>query len=262
VGTAVHAPIEGLPSRSASAVAGTPSLPWTVALHLLPGLAFGAFIVATVPVLENWGLDPLFALFGGIVLVPVPIELGYLAAQAHRTTGSWSPLAAVEYREQGAVGTQLRLAAKLAAWFIGLLVVSLAALDGLLADHVFPWMPDQILQYARLEGEAPVGLELVAVIAVAFVGNGLLGPITEELYFRGHLLPRLEQLGDRAPVLNTALFALYHVWSPWRWPVIFFGFLPTAVRVRRTRSVRLGMFVHLMINNVFLVLMVAGLLAG
>jgi membrane protease YdiL (CAAX protease family) len=239
----------------------TRSLWWTIALHLLPGLALGAFIVAAVPVLDDWGLDPLFALFGGIALVPVPIELSYLAVQAHRSTGSWSPLAAVAYRERDTLHTQLRQAVTLTGWFISLLVVSLAVIDRLLADHVFPWVPHQILQFARMEGEAPVGIELVAVVVTAFICNGFLGPITEEMYFRGHLLPRLEHLRSKAPVLNTALFALYHLWSPWRWPVIFLGFLPTAVRVRRTHSVRLGVFVHLMINNAFLVLMTVALLA-
>ena len=95
-------------TRTASTNAtATRSLWWTIALHLLPGLAFGAFILLAVPVLANWDLDPLFALFGGIVLVPVPIELGYLAVQAHRTTGSWSPLAAVEYRKRKSLCAKL-----------------------------------------------------------------------------------------------------------------------------------------------------------
>ena len=62
------------------------------------------------------------------------------------------------------------------------------------------------------------------MIALAF--NGVAGPITEELYFRGHLLPRLERYGRWAPVINTALFAIYHFFSPWRYPAIFLGFLP------------------------------------
>jgi hypothetical protein len=258
----VRAPVAPSGSAVGTNATGTRSLWWTIALHLLPGLAFGAFILAAVPVLDEWGLDPLFALFGGIALVPVPIELGYLAVQAHRTTGSWSPLAAVEYRERDTLRAELRQATSLAGWFIALLVVSIAVLDRPIADHVFGWVPQEILQFARMEGEAPGGLELTAIIALAFVCNGFLGPITEEMYFRGHLLPRLEHLGNKAPVLNTALFALYHVWSPWRWPVIFFGFLPTTVRVRRKRSVRLGVFVHLIINNVFLVLLLVGLIAA
>jgi hypothetical protein len=248
-------------SQSPDATA-TGSLWWTVALHLLPGLAFGVFIVAAVPLLEASDLDPLLALFGGIALVPVPVELGYLAVQGHRRSGSWSPLAAVDLRRRDAVRLELRQAAALAAWFIALLLVSLALLDRAIAEHVFPWLPEEILLFARVEGTAPTGWELAAVVVLAFVCNGFLGPVTEELYFRGHLLPRLERLGRGAPVVNTALFALYHVWSPWRWPVIFVGFLPTTIRVHRAHNVRLGIFVHLIINNVFLVLLVVGLLAA
>lgn len=72
----------------------------SVVLSLFPGVALGAFIVATAPVLKGWGLDPIFALFGGIGLVIVPLELGCLALVARRTTGSWSPLAVTDYRSK------------------------------------------------------------------------------------------------------------------------------------------------------------------
>jgi hypothetical protein len=58
------------------------------------------------------------------------------------------------------------------------------------------------------------------------VFNGLVGPITEELYFRGFLLPRIDRYGIWAPVLNTFLFSIYHVWTPWRWPQIAVGSYP------------------------------------
>jgi 2-oxoacid dehydrogenases acyltransferase (catalytic domain)/Type II CAAX prenyl endopeptidase Rce1-like len=62
-------------------------------------------------------------------------------------------------------------------------------------------MPTTLLQFAVAEeGGEPIssGTFLVfLVIALAF--NGVAGPITEELYFRGHLLPRLERYGRWAP---------------------------------------------------------------
>ena len=54
----------------------------SVVLSLFPGVALGAFIVGMTPVLKGWGLDPIFALFGGIGLVIVPLELGCLAIVA------------------------------------------------------------------------------------------------------------------------------------------------------------------------------------
>jgi hypothetical protein len=35
--------------------------------------------------------------------------------------------------------------------------------------------------------------------------NGVIGPVVEELYFRGFLLPRMEGLGRWAPLVNVTL---------------------------------------------------------
>jgi hypothetical protein len=77
----------------------------------------------------------------------------------------------------------------LALWFLVCLVVSIAAVDEWLADNVFSWMPDSLLQFAVVEeddGELAGG-ELVAFVLVALAFNGIAGPVVEELYFRGHL---------------------------------------------------------------------------
>ena len=39
--------------------------------------------------------------------------------------------------------------------------------------------------------------------------------MVEELYFRGYLLPRISRLGAWAPLVNTVLFSLYHLFTPW-----------------------------------------------
>ena len=161
----------------------------SVVLSLFPGVALGAFIVGISPVLKGWGLDPIFALFGGIGLVIVPLELGCLAIVARRTTGSWSPLAVTAYRSR--------------------------------------------LPLSRL------------------LPN-----------FRGYLLPRIDRYGRWAPVLNTLLFSIYHMWTPWRWPQIAVGFLPLALAAWRTRSIYVSMTAHVTVNIVFLVLLTASFAAG
>jgi hypothetical protein len=76
------------------------SLPRLIILHLAPGAAFTVSVIVAASVLDSWDIDPIFALFGAIGVVLVPLELGYLAAFAHRTTSSWSPLNAVVYKEE------------------------------------------------------------------------------------------------------------------------------------------------------------------
>jgi membrane protease YdiL (CAAX protease family) len=232
-------------------------------LHLAPGVVLTAFILLAAPVLTSWGIDPVFALFGGIGLILVPLELGYLAVYARRTTGSWSPLRAVDYRDRLPAGRLAMLAGGLVVWFLLGLVVSIAFADRRLAQGVFAWMPATLRQFSVVEqgGDPLTGGALVALLLLALAFNGIAGPITEELYFRGHLLPRLERYGRWAPVLNTALFTLYHFFSPWRYPAIFVGFLPITWMAWRTRSVYVSIAAHMTINTVTVLLILAAALA-
>jgi membrane protease YdiL (CAAX protease family) len=244
----------------------TPQHPFwlSVVLSLFPGVALGTFIVGTAPVLERWGLDPIFALFGGIGLVIVPLELGCLAIAARRTTGSWSPLAVTAYRSRLPSRRLLPMAFGLALWFIFTLIAWMMLLEGWIIDRLPSWVPDAILQFAQTNAESdlPSAGVIAALLVIAFVFNGLVGPITEELYFRGYLLPRVDRYGVWAPVLNTLLFSIYHVWTPWRWPQIAVGFLPLALAAWRTRSIYVSMAAHVTVNIVFLVLLTASFAAS
>jgi membrane protease YdiL (CAAX protease family) len=102
---------------------------------------------------------------------------------------------------------------------------------------------------------------VVALLVIALAFNGVAGPITEELYLRGHLLPRLARYGRWAPVLNTVLFALYHIFSPWRYPAIILGFLPITWMAWRKGSVFVSIAAHMTINMVTVLLLLAALLA-
>ena len=90
---------------------------------------------------------------------------------------------------------------------------------------------------------------------VAFlVLNGLVGPIVEELYFRGYLLPRLDRLGRWAPLVNVSLFSLYHFWSPWQVAARILGIGPMVFAVRWKRNVYLGMLIHCTLNLISVLL--------
>ena len=127
-----------------------------------------------------------------------------------------------------------------------------------------PGCPPTLLQFAVAEepGDPITSGTLLAFLLIALTFNGVAGPITEELYFRGHLLPRLERYGRWAPVINTALFTIYHFFSPWRYPAIFVGFLPITWTAWRKRSVAVSIAAHMTINIVTVLLLAAGLAAG
>jgi hypothetical protein len=56
------------------------SLTRSIILHLAPGVIFTAFIILAAPALASAGVDPIFALFGGIGLVAVLLLGAGLAA--------------------------------------------------------------------------------------------------------------------------------------------------------------------------------------
>src|SRR5207248_6882977 len=74
-------------------------------------------------------------------------------------------------------------------------------------------------------------------------------PWAEELYFRGYLLPRMGALGRWAPLVNTALFSLYHVWLPWEFFSRVVALLPAIYVVWWKRDLRVSIWVHMLLNS-------------
>lgn len=236
------------------------SLGRSLALHLFPGAALTAFVLVAAQV-----MPAVVALLIGIGLVIVPLELGYLLYQARRRNGSWSLDGVVLYREHLPARKLVLWTIPLALWFIVIFVVSVALLDEAIADSVFSWYPESVRELATFGDEEEdtdnTTWIVVAFVALAFLLNGFVGPVVEELYFRGHLLPRIDRYGRGAPVLNAVLFSVYHFWTPWANPGRILGLVPWIYLVWRERAISLGLAVHLTINNVFLALVVVALLA-
>jgi uncharacterized protein len=81
-----------------------------------------------------------------------------------------------------------------------------------------------------------------ALIVVLVVFNTVLG---EELLFRGLLLPRMRRVFGRWDfVANGALFALYHLHTPWVIPATLVDIFALAYPSRRFQSAWMGIVVH------------------
>jgi membrane protease YdiL (CAAX protease family) len=81
-----------------------------------------------------------------------------------------------------------------------------------------------------------------AVVVVLVVFNTVLG---EELLFRGLLLPRMRGVFGRGDfVANGALFAVYHLHTPWVIPTSLVDIFALAYPSRRFQSAWMGIIVH------------------
>jgi uncharacterized protein len=91
---------------------------------------------------------------------------------------------------------------------------------------------------------------LLATGVVYLVLNGFVGPIVEELFFRGYLTSRLRRFGKLAPVIMTVLFSLYHLWLPLNNVFRIAAFLPAYYVAWKLRNIYIAMVFHCLSNLV------------
>jgi uncharacterized protein len=220
-------------------------------LFLIPGALMTMAFVALAPVVETLGLPPIVALLVAIVGVLVPVELGVVLWAGR---GSGSRLSVITYRRPMPLRTWLWLVPGLiVAAFVGF--GTHQVIEPQLIRTLFGWLPQWFVTPISMEHVGDYSTAVWVVTLAAFLAiNGFLGPIVEELYFRGYLLPRMEWMGRWAPLVNVSLFSLYHFWSPWQIVARILGFAPTVYAVRWKGNAYLGMVVHCSLNSIAVVL--------
>jgi membrane protease YdiL (CAAX protease family) len=119
------------------------------------------------------------------------------------------------------------------------------AVEPSVITSLFGWLPDWFIRPIDPDrvGEFSRAAWLITLAAYLAL-NGFIGPIVEELYFRGYLLPRMEWLGRWAPLLNVSLFSIYHFWSPWQVVGRVLALAPMVYAVRWKQNIYLGMVIH------------------
>ncbi len=239
-------------------------IPRSIALHLLPGVLVLAFYVLIgVPVAERLGYPALLGLVLAGAFVLVPFELGWLLYLGLRRNGRTSLEGVVLYRERMPVRRLVLLGLPLLGWQV-LVTATLSWIDTFVFETLFSWVPERLLLEqgpGSYVAEYPRSVLIVTLLLVLAL-SGVVAPIVEELYFRGYLLPRLSRLGGWAPVLNVALFALYHLWTPWQAVTRIISILPAAYVVQRTKNIYSYMWVHCLLNTVGTLLTLAAVQAG
>lgn len=221
-----------------------------LALHLVPGAIATLIFVLLAGPIEAAGYPPLAAFLVAIAVGIVPFELGVIALAGRREGGSRGMLAAIPYRRPMSQRDWIVLVpVLLVAAIVGFGLLSLTELP--IRDALFGWLPAWFVAPVALDSITDYSSFAWTVTLVAYFAlNVIVGPVTEELYFRGYLLPRMSQFGRWAPLLNVALFSLYHFWSPWQFLSRIAGLTPLAYAVWRKENVYLGMVVHVLLNAI------------
>jgi membrane protease YdiL (CAAX protease family) len=226
---------------------GTPqqSLKKSTALHLLPGALSVIVFIATGPAINQVGYPSSFAFLLAVLFVLVPFELGFLFYQGKKRNATLSLKGVVLYREPMPVWQYVLLAVILLIYANFVLIVVYPPIAQMLIRTLFFWLPNWF--FLSLSFSYSKSILLVTALLGLFV-NGFVGPITEELYFRGYLLPRISRFKAWSPLINGSLHALYHFWMPWQVPGLILSLFPAAFVVWWKRNIYLGMVVHVIGN--------------
>lgn len=219
-----------------------------ILLHLLPGALITAFFFLAAPILIEAGFPPVLSLYLTILLVLIPFELGFLFYQGKKRNKRYSLDGVVLFRERAPIWQMIFWIIGLFAWG-GLAFSLLPKLDALIARAFFTWLPGwsfpanlfgSSIQYSRTA--------LTVTIVAGFLLNGIAGPIVEELYFRGYLLPRIPTSKGWAPMINILLFSLYHFFTPWQNLTRILAFLPFSYAVAWKRNIYISICAHCLLN--------------
>lgn len=188
------------------------------------------------------------------LIVVIPIELGYLLHLGKKLNGRFSLKGVVSYLNHLSIKDILMWVSLLTIWNF-LIFYLFAPMEMWLIQTVFAWMPSGLLpsplplsDLMALSDQYSKGL-IVLVLSIGLILNGLITPIVEEFYFRGYILPRQAYLKQWAPVVNVALFAMYHLFSPWKWLTITVALLPAVYLAWKKKAIGLTILTHCLLNT-------------
>lgn len=212
--------------------------------HFYLGILVTAAYVVAAPQFIDRGYPGISTLLFVELFVLTPIILFHLFAIARKLNQSWSLHNVILYRER--IGTKSFL-----LWFvIGLVAiivtyVPLYPVGLFMRGELFAWLPEWYFNPAY----GVTSLDLLAnAFLIAIVIDGIIGPVMEELFFRGYLLPRMEYLKGWAPIVNGTFFGLYHFWQPHNLIALIVVGTILSYIVWKTKNVYLGIALHCAIN--------------
>lgn len=219
------------------------SLGMSLFLHLAPGIANIAATMLGLAAFWNPSLPP--ELFIGVlsnVFVLIPVQLGYLYYLAKKRNNSGWSLEGVVLYDQPISWSRYFI------WVPAILVPTAIIFTAF--EPITLWL-ETLVDINILAKYQTSGISEVAgiVLFANIVLTGILVPVTEELYFRGYLLPRMpKRFGRLGPAVHSLLFSIYHFDKPWLIPVRTLGILPLIYTTIHTQNVRPGIVAHCLVN--------------
>lgn len=203
----------------------------------------------------------LFCILGTFILVP--IELGIIFSASKKEYGTVSLKSAfADY-------------VKIANWKVLIISFVFFGIAGLLSAFIAP-VENQFFVEIRnnVLHNLPTGFDwtnyeymklfsrpmLIFTCIYYGIFNVFIGPITEELFFRGYLTSHYKIQNSFTPILIAVLFSLYHFWLPFSNIFRILAFAPVAYVAYKKKNLYIAMCFHCLCNLFSVVIFVLTLL--
>jgi uncharacterized protein len=205
----------------------------------------GHLLQDTIPSLLLFFLLAMFMLF--------PIQVFVVLSASKKEHGSYTLKSAFSYHQKLS-WWKIVLYGSLLWGFAGIMTVTIAPLEDMLfapiaerLAHIIPSYFDwNNLDYLQ---RYPRNILLLTCF-VYFILNGFVGPIVEELFFRGYLTAKIDRFGKYTPFIMTVLFSLYHFWLPFNNLFRIIVFYAAAYMAWKKSNIYIAIVFHVLSNLV------------
>ncbi|MEN2280598.1 CPBP family intramembrane glutamic endopeptidase [Algoriphagus sp. SE2] len=218
------------------------AIPSLLVNHFYVGVIITLFYIGFSPMIIHAGFPGISVLLAAEIFILAPLVFAHLKISARKQSVPIQDL--ILFRQ--------RLSPKsFIAWSLfGLLACAVVYLPlypvGLfLRENWFGWLPEWY--FNPLYGTENIQL-IANTFLIGIVVDGLIGPIAEELFFRGYLLPRMAFLKNWAPLVNGSLFGLYHFWQPHNFLATMAVGIVLSFVAWKTKNVYVAIVIHCTLN--------------
>lgn len=191
----------------------------------------------------------LFFLIAAVILFP--IEIGIVFYASKKEYGSYS----LKSSFSGHIKMswwKILLYGLFLFGFAGIMSVTVAPLE----NSLFAPISKQLAQitplyfdWSNIEYLKHYSKDILLLTCIGyFIFNVIIGPIVEELFFRGYLTSKVSRFGKFAPLIITVLFSLYHLWLPFNNLFRISAFFPAAFVVWKKKNIYMSIVFHCLCN--------------
>lgn len=225
------------------------SIAKVIAMVFIPTiLTTGAYVIIG----KMWQGIPSIALFYMMtVLILFPAEMAIILITSKKTSGKYSIKDIFAEQEKCKIW-KIFIYAFVLFCYTGLMSVTITPLEEMLTapiSNVVNELTPVYFNWLDMELTRSYSKGILMFTSILFlVMNSFVGPIVEELFFRGYLTSKLKRFGWKATIIVSVLFSLYHLWQPFGniFRIVTFGVV--AYVTYRKKNIYISMIFHCMCN--------------